>query len=133
MASGIVDVYIPDLVIEDYQRRDVFPGAAAMKVDVKYLPARSSAYTIPLTLAYLMYDDAIEQRVNRAPTTHKTLYTDYGRLMSFIKNETGISAMVPLAWAPDYGVAPRAWKRAKDEVIYQLFTPLGIKAVEVVE
>lgn len=133
MASGIVDVYIPDLVIEDYRRRDVFPDAAAAKVDDKHPPVRSNAYTIPRTLAYLMYDDAIEQRVNRAPTTHKTLYTDYGRLMSFIEVYAGVKGMGQLAWEPGYPVAPRAWKRAEDKVVYGLFFRLGIKAAEVAE
>jgi hypothetical protein len=134
MARGSVTTFVPDVLIDEYRQRGVFTDmVTAVREDTKHPPVRCSRYTISLKLAYQMYEDAMEQRANRAPTTDSELYREYGRLLDMIGSAAGINGMDCLAWAPGWKLRPRRWKRAESYVIYLLFAPLGIGAAETAE
>lgn len=129
MASESVTVSIPDAVIDDYRQRGVFTEVVTAKADTKYAPKlRCSNYVISLKLAYQMYEDSMDRRLNRSPEVDRGLFTEYGRLEKFLEHDANIFAMGSLAWAPGRPIRPRAWERAEREVLYDLFYPLGIPA-----
>jgi hypothetical protein len=134
MASGSVNVFIPDRVIGDYRRRDVFGDVVTSpKVDTKYSPTGCTKHAISLKLAYQMYDDALDRRLNRSPDVDSKLFRDYGRLTDFIKNDCDGRGWDYVAWAPGWRIRTRGWERAERQVIHDLFYRLGIKAAETTE
>lgn len=122
-------------VVDDYERRSVFPAVTAARacvIDKGIRGASEQAREIDVVMArkdaYALYEDALEQRATRPAGTTKELSWSYKRLMRSIERNADISGWD--VWAPAYPVGKRDWKRAGTQVKHlfaQLQIPQGSK------